>query len=915
MKRAFPFVVSILIILLVLAAFLSACSGKSEELPYDASYEPYATPMPHSFADLESITIDNQFQERVRQSEDNIEFEFFYPNIDEIEFTEDRTKAMVWYSLVDKESNTIQPSEPGLSLAVLEQTEDGSSSWKIYFKEDADWYETLKLFPESMVDPEMELFSMPDEQQEAHDGQVYTGYRLPWPAGRAVRVSGSVGHVYLYKSCPNTCRYAYDFADGTMFPVVAAKGGTVKYVVWQYPNGNTKHANYIVLEDTTTTPTTYMVYYHLAQDSVPAELRVPGAVVVQGQYLGNADDTGYSSGHHLHFHVHTNSGSVWGTSVDIVFDDVDVNGGRPRTSYEAQTFPKLGTGYHKGNWFVSQNGDSELPTGKITSPKDMDTISTRYLTVKGSAQDDYGVAYLQLLATYDGTWFPVGPLMKNTPFETSVDLCESGIPNGTFFVSLQVIDTAGKKSDGFPGLVKLEKKYACPLETTDCAPGVNQAGLYSSTTYGGACMVMDYGKYSEDKFSSLLVDGVQSIKLGSQSIAHLYADPNFEGEKYTLLTSDEQLLESELGFAQVKAIEILAKPAVPVVPVIHQPRNARDLSPTIEDEVIITWDADTAVESYSWELSGPDGYLVKSDNQNVTTFNAGLLGQGEYLFLLTAKNVVGSTQNNIRFSVQPPDDPSQTSMNGLAETTASTAINLSWNVEAGGDDLDHFEMEIQTDGGEWQIWERPLVSQLRQAWYIGEPGKSYAFRIRSVDIAGNVEEYPTSAEVFTTIESSCTADEYETAEKESALVQASLMEVGDSQVHNLCGAGDEDWITFPANAGENLQIQSTPHSGAAATVLQVYRSDRYSKVAEVYPVSLNDTTSLEWTADTDGVYFLRVLPLDQKIYGTDSSYEIRLNRVGEKPTSSNYLLPAMILPFLWFVVKIISRVKVRKSED
>ncbi|NJN44468.1 MAG: M23 family metallopeptidase, partial [Anaerolineae bacterium] len=113
----------------------------------------------------------------------------------------------------------------------------------------------------------------------------------------------------------------------------ASKGGTVHLAVWDYPNGfddgSCAHSNYIILKDTTTTPTTYQLYLHLAFDSIPEDLRTIGAPVVQGQYIGNADDTGCSTGHHLHFHVHTNSFSYWGTALDITFDDVSINGGRP----------------------------------------------------------------------------------------------------------------------------------------------------------------------------------------------------------------------------------------------------------------------------------------------------------------------------------------------------------------------------------------------------------------------------------------------------------------------------------------------------------------------------------------------------------------------------------------------------------
>ena len=115
-----------------------------------------------------------------------------------------------------------------------------------------------------------------------------------------------------------------------MYRLHASKAGTVWRTRWDAPNGDDSDmGNYIVLKDTSTTPTTYQLYLHLAQDSIPLELRAEGAYVAQGDFIGIADDTGKSTGHHLHFHVHTNPDSYWGTSVDITFDDVDINGGRP----------------------------------------------------------------------------------------------------------------------------------------------------------------------------------------------------------------------------------------------------------------------------------------------------------------------------------------------------------------------------------------------------------------------------------------------------------------------------------------------------------------------------------------------------------------------------------------------------------
>ncbi|MEN6436330.1 MAG: M23 family metallopeptidase, partial [Anaerolineaceae bacterium] len=155
---------------------------------------------------------------------------------------------------------------------------------------DRSWNKTLKKVPDEVLLPDLKDRYVSKEQPQ-QKGKVYTGYKLPYPSGVKMKLSGSIGHVFTYKTCPDSCLYAFDFADGTNFPVLAAKGGRVKYAVWRYPNNYHESANYIVLEDTSTTPTTYQVYYHLAYDSIPADLRVKGASVAQGELLGYADNT------------------------------------------------------------------------------------------------------------------------------------------------------------------------------------------------------------------------------------------------------------------------------------------------------------------------------------------------------------------------------------------------------------------------------------------------------------------------------------------------------------------------------------------------------------------------------------------------------------------------------------------------
>ncbi len=201
------------------------------------------------------------------------------------------------------------------------------------------------------------------------------------------------------------------------------------------------------MQDTTTTPTSYQVYYHLAQNSVPEALRVKGAPVYQGQFIGNADDTGYSTGHHLHFMVHTSTYGYWGTSVDITFKDVSINydpvtqGGRPRRPDEASWYG--GQGQIE---YTSGNQGTNPPSGELTAPLNGQVVQASTVHVEGLGTDNLGIARMQVLMKDGDTWREVGTAQTQTPFSTDVDLCAAGAADGPVTLALRTWDLEGNQS-------------------------------------------------------------------------------------------------------------------------------------------------------------------------------------------------------------------------------------------------------------------------------------------------------------------------------------------------------------------------------------------------------------------------------------------------------------------------------------
>jgi murein DD-endopeptidase MepM/ murein hydrolase activator NlpD len=130
-----------------------------------------------------------------------------------------------------------------------------------------------------------------------------TTYKLPWPKGTSMQ---------LTQDCNDSCcadhvgndQYAWDFANGTGFTIVAARGGTVTHLKINSTTGCgsstcVNDANFIVIDHGDGTMATYL---HLAGGTLKPNVSC-GAQVVQGQPLATAGTTGWSTGVHLHFQV------------------------------------------------------------------------------------------------------------------------------------------------------------------------------------------------------------------------------------------------------------------------------------------------------------------------------------------------------------------------------------------------------------------------------------------------------------------------------------------------------------------------------------------------------------------------------------------------------------------------------------
>jgi murein DD-endopeptidase MepM/ murein hydrolase activator NlpD len=507
------------------------------------------------------------------QKEYSLGYLVYQTGLDQVRLTPDGSYASAWLVPADPQTGEPVPAEPGLAIA-----EWVSGEWKIYLPMDKGWLDLLERIPEEVMPDGERLQWLVMAQKAAIEMPAgpFSGYLLPWPAGESVRLSQSVSHDRYNPS--GSAHYAFDFyISGQMWPIYASKGGSVWSFKDTVPNNDHSDVNYLVIEDTTTTPHTYHLYLHLAQYSIPSQLKQVGAPVLQGQFIAVADNTGISTGHHLHFQVQVRpvGSPYWAYSVDVTFDDVPINGGRPRRidQYLDErpwcTFP--GDVCVAGQLeYVSGNvvrQDLDPPVGDLLNPKTGDVALAPEILLAGwAADDDSGLFSAQFIAKFEDGWREVGPLFTESPLIYEWDMCSAGVPDGPVSVGMRLVDLEGNVND-LAGLQHFTKEYDCPPPPA-CLPGPGEAALFSEPDYG-SCHLFPQGSYSGNlDLGELGENQTASIWLGSEVQATLYMLPGFTGRGETLTGRDANLADNLVGGNTLSSMHVWSIDQLPEPPLL-----------------------------------------------------------------------------------------------------------------------------------------------------------------------------------------------------------------------------------------------------------------------------------------------------------------------------------------------------------
>ena len=476
------------------------------------------------------------------------------------------------------------------------------------------------------------------------------GLRLPWPRGES--------HCVTNASHPGYIAIDFDYPNGvTGDAVLAAAAGEVVLRENDIPTGtyiDNNYGNFVKLRHS---GGYYTLYAHLDYHSITVNV---GDQVGQGCKIAEANNTGMSSGDHLHFELRNPSNqTIW-----PVFEDCSCT---PTT----------------GGCSVSQQvdcGSGTCSAPSLNSPSDnyTETNPSRNVSFTWSAPSD---------CTPDGYTFRVSTSSNMDIVSGLPDRGEGGTSTSHTFGSewdnqdLYWSVRACKPCTPYtPGPWASSRRFRIdPQEDPPCNPNENQIALYADTDYRGACVTLGVGQYpNPGHLGSLGNDNAESIKVGAQVEASLWEHENYSGRTSSYSADDSSLWNEEIGGNAVSSVRVEV--------VQHEPDPPSRVSPpdgaTFEEgeDVEICW-TDTGDRYYGtvWSgncsVNGVFGYDPPHYATCKTLSHTYLPGGCEINWLMEAElDGRRSAPSEIWYFVVKPKAPTNLS----AQATSCSEVDLSW---------------------------------------------------------------------------------------------------------------------------------------------------------------------------------------------------------------------------------------------
>jgi len=203
-----------------------------------------------------------------------------------------------------------------------------------------------------------------------------------------------------------------------------------------------------------------------------------------------------------------------------------------------------------------------------------------------------------------------------------------------------------------------------------------------------------------------------------------------------------------------------------------------------------------------------------------------------------------------------------------------------------GRESDTFIVLYRTNGGDLGqmtaiAWDDDGGSGLgsRIVWDCPSDGTYYVkIRHHNPQAAGDDTRYD-----LTVATSLCHPDAYE--DDDTSATARSISTDGIPQSHNFCGAGDEDWVQFVAQAGASYVIKTSSLGPSCDTALYLFASDGATQLAMNDDYGRGRASRITFTFSSAGTYYAKARQYDGNTYGAGTEYSLSVKQGSEPPPS------------------------------
>jgi hypothetical protein len=163
-----------------------------------------------------------------------------------------------------------------------------------------------------------------------------------------------------------------------------------------------------------------------------------------------------------------------------------------------------------------------------------------------------------------------------------------------------------------------------------------------------------------------------------------------------------------------------------------------------------------------------------------------------------------------------------------------------------------------------------------------------------VDSSGSVSETNKANNIYSTGTEVCVAS-VDAYEPDDSAATAIPLTVGQTQLHNVSGPGDQDWISFSAQGGITYAIQTANLSPAADTYLYLYGPDGTTLLASNDDYGGSLASRIDWAAPITGTYYVLVQHWNPNAGGCGTSYDLAITR----PSAFKVYLPIVLKSYVY----------------